>query len=116
FLGEGGYLMNVGDGSSATSKSKNPHQQLGGVAKSGIISLTGSMTSAIMGFGLILVLGRLLGESQAGIVLQSIAVFSIALAVARLGMDTTGVWLLPRLKLSEPALIRPAVFRLLVPT
>ncbi|MGO2779506.1 flippase [Glutamicibacter arilaitensis] len=108
--------MNVGDGSSATSKSKNPHQQLGGVAKSGIISLTGSMTSAIMGFGLILVLGRLLGESQAGIVLQSIAVFSIALAVARLGMDTTGVWLLPRLKLSEPALIRPAVFRLLVPT
>ncbi|MER8026656.1 oligosaccharide flippase family protein [Glutamicibacter protophormiae] len=108
--------MAIGDGTSATGTTKNPEDQLRGVAKSGIISLAGSMTSAVMGFSLILVLGRLLGEMQSGIVLQAIAVFSIALAIARLGMDTTSVWLLPRLKIASPEQIRPAITRLLLPT
>jgi O-antigen/teichoic acid export membrane protein len=68
-----------------------------------------------MGLVLIVVLGRSFGQHGAGVILQTIAVFSIALAVARTGMDTTSVWVLPRLVSSEPGRIRGAVTALLAP-
>ncbi|MBJ2119700.1 polysaccharide biosynthesis C-terminal domain-containing protein [Arthrobacter sp. MSA 4-2] len=84
-------------------------------ARGGLISGLGAGTSAVMGLLLILVLGRSFGEYGAGIVLQSIAVFSIALGIARTGMDTTSVWILPRLASSAPERIRGAVLALLLP-
>lgn len=85
-------------------------------ARGGLVSIVGAAISAGMGFLLTLVLARTLGETGSGIVLQAIAVFSIALGVARAGMDTTGIWVLPRLALAEPAKIRGAVVALLVPS
>lgn len=107
--------MSADEGVSISPGKQDADNSLSGIAKSGVISLTGALTSAIMGFGLILVLGRTLGENQSGIVLQAIAVFSIALAVARMGLDTTGVWLLPRIAVSSPRVIRPAVISMLIP-
>ncbi len=60
------------------------------------------MVSAAMGFVLSLVLARELGAEGSGVVLQSIAVFTIALSLARLGMDTTAVWILPRVRAESP--------------
>lgn len=85
------------------------------VARSGAFSLFGAMTSAAMGFTLVVVLGRTLGTAGSGEVLQGVAAFSITLGVARFGLDTTAVWLLPRLADDEPARVRPAVLWLLVP-
>jgi O-antigen/teichoic acid export membrane protein len=68
-----------------------------------------------MGLILIILLGRSFGQHGAGVILQVVAVFSIALGVARTGMDTTGIWILPRLVTSEPGRIRGAVTALLVP-
>ncbi len=50
-----------------------------------------------MGLLLIIVLGRTLGDAGSGVVLQAIGAFSIALGVARFGMDSASVWILPRL-------------------
>lgn len=70
------------------------------LARGGAIGLIGSVFSAGMGFVLIIVLGSL-GDYRAGIVLQAIGVYSIALGVARLGMDSAAVWIMPRLKASR---------------
>lgn len=85
-------------------------------ARGGAVSLVGAGTSAVMGFVLTLVLARTFGAAGSGVVLQAIAVFSIALGVARTGMDTAGIWILPRLALTAPEKIRGAVVALLVPT
>ncbi|WP_051442121.1 lipopolysaccharide biosynthesis protein [Arthrobacter sp. H14] len=84
-------------------------------ARGGVVSLVGAAISAGMGLIFIVVLGRSLGQDGAGVVLQAIAVFTIALALARVGMDTTGVWLLPRLRISAVDKIRSAVLFLLLP-
>lgn len=67
-----------------------------------------------MGFLLALVLARALGPGGSGIVLQTIAAGMIGLAVARLGMDTTAVWILPRLRLSDVGAVRSACVGLLL--
>ncbi len=85
-------------------------------ARGGLVSMFGAGTSAVMGFVLTLVLARSFGAAGSGVVLQVIAVFSIALGIARTGMDTTGIWILPRLALSDVSKIRGAVMALLVPT
>ena len=85
-------------------------------ARGGLISIAGAGTSAVMGFALALVLARSFGDVGSGVVLQAIAVFSIALGVARTGMDTAGIWILPRLALAQPQKIRGAVIALLLPT
>ncbi|HYO39131.1 MAG TPA: polysaccharide biosynthesis C-terminal domain-containing protein [Nocardioidaceae bacterium] len=66
------------------------------------------MFSTAMGFVLALVLARQLGAAGSGVVLQVIAAFMIGLSVARLGMDTTAVWIVPRLRTESPALLRGA--------
>jgi O-antigen/teichoic acid export membrane protein len=68
-----------------------------------------------MGFVLSIVLARGLGAAGSGVVLQAIAAFTIALSVARLGMDTAAVWLVPRLRIEDPTSVRGACTALLVP-
>ena len=77
-------------------------------ARGGAMTLVGSSFSTAMGFVLAVVLARQLGAAGAGIVLQMIAAFMIALSVARLGMDTTAVWIVPRVREESPALVRGA--------
>lgn len=104
---------------SATRVAENPSEHTGEIrdaARGGIISIAGAGTSAVMGFALTLVLARTYGDAGSGVVLQAIAIFSIALGVARTGMDTAGIWILPRLALADPGKIRGTVMALLVPT
>jgi O-antigen/teichoic acid export membrane protein len=49
-------------------------------------------------------------------VLQAVAAFTIALAISRAGLDTTAVWLLPRVAEQEPGRVRVAVLALLLPS
>lgn len=79
------------------------------MARGSVLSLGGSMTSAVMGLLVVIVLGNHLGDAGAGVVLQVIAIFTIALALARFGMDSAMLWLLPRLSDDNPAALRRAV-------
>lgn len=83
-------------------------RELRSTARGGAVTLVGSLFSTLMGFTLALVLARTLGAQGSGIVLQTIAAVMIALALTRLGMDTTAVWVIPRLKLEDPASVRGA--------
>ena len=76
------------------------------MARGGIVGFFGAATSAILGFVLTLLLTRLMGSEDAGIVMQATAVFSVVLALSKLGMDSTAIFLLPRLKIDTPELIR----------
>ena len=80
-----------------------------------LITFVGAAASAALGFAFSLLLARGLGADGAGVVLQAIGCFTIALGLARLGLDTTAVWLLPRLRSQEPDLVRPALTGLLAP-
>lgn len=86
------------------------------MARSGAFSLVGSVTSAFMGLLLTVAIGRVLGPGGAGVLLQGIAAFTIALSVAKAGLDTTAVWLLPRVAYEDVGQVRPAVVGLLVPS
>lgn len=112
----------VRDSSGASSDDAPPAQASAGlsgdrsdVARGGAFSLVGAVTSAVMGFVLVVVLGRTLGTASSGVVLQGIAVFTITLAVARFGLDTSAVWILPRLVDGQPQRVRAAVWWLLAP-
>lgn len=77
--------------------------------------MLGSVTSAVMGLLLTVVIGRALGASGAGVVLQSMAAFTIALSVGKAGLDTTAVWLLPRVAVEDVRQLRPALVALVTP-
>ena len=79
------------------------------IARQGAASFLGSATSAIMGFILTIVLARSLGDVGSGVVLQAIAVFTIVLSLARAGMDSAAVWIMPRLVAHDPDRIRSAL-------
>lgn len=83
------------------------------LARSGALSFAGSATSAVMGLVLIVALGRSLGDVGAGVVLQAIAAFTIALGLARMGMDSAALWILPRLADGERNMVRPMGWMLL---
>lgn len=78
----------------------------GELARGSALSFVGSATSAAMGLVLIVVLGRVLGDAGSGVVLQAVGAFTIALAVARFGMDSAAIWILPRLLEDDRAMIR----------
>lgn len=82
-------------------------------ARSTALSFAGAMISGLAGFGLSLILGRMIGPEGNGIVFQMISVFMIASAFAKLGLDTTCVWLLPRLSLDDRNDVRRATWMLL---
>lgn len=79
------------------------------LAKTGGTSFAGAAVSAFMGFVLTFVVARAFGEYGAGTVLQSIAAFSITLGLVKFGMDSVGIWLMPRLMVSDPGQIRGAL-------
>lgn len=70
---------------------------LASAARGSGFTFLGALVSAISGFGLSIVLARSLGSQGSGIVFQLMSIFTITGAVARLGLDTTAVWILPRL-------------------
>lgn len=78
----------------------------GKLARGGLLSFVGSGVSAAMGFALTIILARLLGDSGSGVVLQAIGVFTIALSLARLGMDSVAIWIVPRQSTSDATLLR----------
>lgn len=85
------------------------------MVRGGAFTLMGSIISAVMGLVFIIVVGRTLGTTGAGTVFQGIAAFTIVLSIAKLGLDTTAVWLLPRLVDQDPVAVRPALLGMLVP-
>ena len=82
------------------------------LARGGALSFAGAAGSAILGFVLTVVLTRSFGQSGSGVVLQVIAVFTITLSLAKIGMDSVAIWLLPRLAHSTPERIRGALLLL----
>lgn len=88
--------------------------ELGRAARGGAITFVGAATSAAAGFAFSLLLARLYGATDAGVVLQAVALVTIGASLARLGLDTTAVWLLPRLRTEDPGLVRPAVTLMLI--
>lgn len=99
----------------ARPSAEERHGEIGAAARGGLISLVGAAASALFGFALVVLLARLLGVASSGVVLQAVAVFMIAVAVVRLGMDTVAMWLLPRLRVTDPTAIPAALTALLVP-
>ncbi|MFH5824412.1 oligosaccharide flippase family protein [Georgenia sp. AZ-5] len=85
------------------------------MARGGAVSFLGAAFSALMGFVLTVILGRLLGDGGAGVVLQAMGVFMIALSLVKLGMDSAAVWYLPRVVRTDPRRIRGALLPLLLP-
>lgn len=79
----------------------------GELARGGALSFVGSAVSAVMGLVLIIVLGQMLGDAGSGVVLQAVGAFSIALGVARFGMDSAAIWILPRQLDDGRDLLRP---------
>lgn len=86
----------------------------GELARGGALSFAGSAVSAVMGLVLIVILGRLLGDAGSGIVLQAVGIFTIALGVARFGMDSAAIWILPRQLEDQRQLLRPTGAFLLI--
>lgn len=84
-----------------------PTTARGELARGGALSFVGSAISAVMGLVLIIVLGQTLGDAGSGVVLQAVGVFSIALGVARFGMDSAAIWILPRQLEDGRHLLRP---------
>lgn len=86
-----------------------------GLARSGLTSFVGSLINAGMGFALTLVLARTMGDAGSGVIWQAIGIFSIVLSVSRFGMDSSAIWIFPRLRVSDPAKARGAfVYQLAV--
>lgn len=91
-----------------------PRTETTTLARGALVSFAGAATSAVMGFILTVVLARTLGDVGSGVVLQAIAVFAIVLSLARAGMDSAAVWILPRLAAHDPARIRGTLVVMLV--
>ena len=100
----------------ARQTAEERHGELGAAARGGIVSLLGAAASAGFGFLLVLVVARLLGVHDSGVLLQTIAVFMITVAVVRLGLDTVAMWLLPRLRVRDPAAVPAALAAILLPS
>ncbi len=94
---------------------QGPSSELSNAARGSLVTLVGAAGSAFLGFAFSLLLARSLGPTGAGVVLQAVAAFTIALSVARLGLDTTAVWLLPRLMSTERHRVGQALVALLLP-
>ncbi|WP_338088803.1 polysaccharide biosynthesis C-terminal domain-containing protein [Nocardioides daphniae] len=98
-----------GRGAAISTTEERPSQELGRAARGAAVVLVGSALSALLGFAFVILLGRLLGADGSGVVLQMVAVFTIALSIGALGLDTAAIWLLPRLRQEQPELVRPAL-------
>ena len=79
------------------------------LARGGAVGFVGAAMSALLGFAFSIVLARMLGSGGAGVVTQAIGVFTIVMALAKLGLDSTTIYLLPRLACDEPESIRASL-------
>ncbi|VEG29543.1 oligosaccharide flippase family protein [Actinomyces howellii] len=77
------------------------------LARGGALSFVGSATSAALGFVLTVVFSRMLGTQGAGVVFQATGVFAVVMAFAKLGLDSTAIYLVPRVRLDDPRALRP---------
>lgn len=71
--------------------------ETGQIRRMGAMSLAGSIISAAMGFAFTFIISQGYGAAGAGVVFQAMAVFSITWGLAKLGMDSVSIYLLPRL-------------------
>lgn len=76
------------------------------LARGGIVGFVGAASSALLGFAFTIILSRMLGAQGAGIVTQATGVFAIVMALAKVGLDSTAIYLMPRLSLDAPEEIR----------
>lgn len=90
-------------GKVATVAPKNAHAW---IARRGALGFAGATISALAGFTLTLVLSRGMGPEGAGIVMQTMAVFLMLVALSKVGMDSTAIFLLPRVKDDAPDMVR----------
>jgi len=89
--------------------------ELGSAARGGAITFIGAGTSAALGFAFNIMVARMVGPFGAGVVLQAVALFTIAMALSRLGLDTTAVWVLPPLVRTDKSRLRSVVTGVLAP-
>jgi len=91
-------------------------EQLRRVARSGGISLAGSVASSVLGFALVVLVSRGLGAAGAGVFSVVAAVVMTLTVAGRLGTDTALVRALARLReLGRDADVRTAVLAALLP-
>jgi O-antigen/teichoic acid export membrane protein len=102
----------------AGAASVAPHDgELAGIARGGLISLGGSVIAAVAGLVMVVVVGRTLGTSGAGLFFQTVAVVLILANVCELGADTGLVRALPRLRALHHARdIRPTILAGVAPS
>ena len=79
------------------------------LARGGIVGFVGAALSAVLGFLLSVLLARLLGSAGSGVVTQATGVFSLVMAMAKLGFDSAAIYLMPRLRVDRPEEIRPCL-------
>lgn len=79
------------------------------LARGGIVGFAGAATSALLGFAFSVMLARMLGSEGAGVVTQATGVFALVMALAKVGLDSTTIYLLPRLSYDDPGAIRAAL-------
>lgn len=99
-------------GAVGNSVSDADWEQAGGrreLARGGGLSFVGSAASAALGFLLTVVFTRLLGAEGAGIVFQATGVFAVILAFAKVGLDSTAIYWLPRVQLDDVGRIRSTI-------
>lgn len=84
-------------------------KQRGALARGGMLSFAGSATSALLGFVLTILIARLLGAEGSGVVFQATGVFAVVMAFAKVGMDSTAIYLLPRVRLDNVGQLRSTV-------
>lgn len=79
------------------------------LARAGVLSLGGAAFSSVLGFAVNIVIARAIGDTGYGIVIQTIAVFSIALSLGKVGMDSAAIWVCARAVSIERQHLRAAV-------
>ncbi|MDC4233604.1 oligosaccharide flippase family protein [Actinomyces sp. B33] len=77
-----------------------------GLARSGALGFAGAAASAGLGFALTVVLARMLGPAGSGVVTQATGVFAVVMGLTKVGLDSTSIYLLPRLRIDAPEQIR----------
>lgn len=84
------------------------------LARGGSLSFIGSACSALLGFLLTIVITQLMGAEGAGVIFQATGVFAVVLAFAKVGLDSTAIYLLPRVRLDEVGRIRSTIMAFLL--
>jgi O-antigen/teichoic acid export membrane protein len=75
-------------GTQGPKRSQGSPDDLHQLARSGLLSLAGTVAGGIFGFALVVVITRGLGSTGTGLFFQSIALFTILETTSRLGADT----------------------------